>query len=182
VVGTSQHRIGSMGLGTMATANLPVLCVPARMGAVPVEAPVLTPVRTLLVPTDLSALGNAAVRQACRMLAAAGGSIVICHVVLDPRGLTMDERDGLHRNLLALVPAEASRLGIRSRVFLQDSGPPATAIVQAVRRLGCEGIVMSSHGRSGLSGALLGSVAEAVVRESPVPVTVISARASDAGA
>jgi len=182
VVGTSQHRIGSMGLGTMATANLPVLCVPARMGATVAERPVLAPLRTLLVPTDLSALGNSAVRQACRMLAASGGTIVVSHVVPDLRGLTLDERNDLPRNLLALVPAEASRLGIRARVFIHEGGPPATAIVQAVRRLGCEGIVMSSHGRSGLSGALLGSVAEAVVRESPVPVTVVSARAAEGAA
>jgi nucleotide-binding universal stress UspA family protein len=180
VVGTSQHRIGSMGLGTMATANLPVLCVPARLGAIPAEPASLAPLRTLMVPTDLSALGNTAVRQACRMLAAAGGTVVVCHVVFDPRGLTIDERDGLHRSLLALVPAEASRKGIRARVLIQDSAPPATAIIQAVRRLGCDGIVMSSHGRSGLSRALLASVAEAVVRESPVPVTVVSARATDA--
>jgi nucleotide-binding universal stress UspA family protein len=180
VVGTSQHRIGSMGLGTMATANLPVLCVPARLRATPAEPAVLAPLRTLMVPTDLSPLGNSAVRQACRMLAAGGGTIVVCHVVPDPRGLTLDERDGLRRNLLGLVPAEASRLGIRARAFVQDSGPPAPSIVQAARRFGCDGIVMSSHGRSGLSAALLASVAAAVVRESPVPVTVVSARTFEA--
>jgi nucleotide-binding universal stress UspA family protein len=38
---------------------------------------------------------------------------------------------------------------------------------------------MASHGRSGLTGALMASVAEGVVRRSPVPVTVVSARASE---
>jgi len=173
VVGTSQHRIGSMGIGTMVTANLPVLCVPARLGATAVQAPVIAPLRTVMVPTDLSPLGNAAVQQACRMLAPSGGTIVLCHAVTDPRGLTLPERDELHRNLLALLPAEASRMGIRARTFVQESRPAGDAIVQAARRVGCDGIVMSSHGRSGLSGALLASVAEAVVRDSPVPVTVV---------
>jgi nucleotide-binding universal stress UspA family protein len=181
VVGTSQHRIGSMGLGTMVTANLPVLCVPARLGATSAEPARIAPVRTLMVPTDLSSLGNAAVTYACRMLATTGGTIFLCHAVSDPRGLTIAERDELHRRLLALLPAESSRLGIRARVFIQESRPPAEAIVQAARRLGCDGIVMSSHGRSGLSGALLASVAEAVVRQAPVPVTVVSARASEPG-
>jgi nucleotide-binding universal stress UspA family protein len=178
VVGTSQHRLASMGLAAMQSANLPVLCVPARLGAHPVESPTLAAVRTLLVPTDLSALGNAAIRQACRLLAAGGGTIVVCHATDGKAGLSADDREQLRRSLLALVPAEAARLGIRARTFVQESGPPAAAIVQAARRLACDGIVMSSHGRSGLSGALLASVAEAVVRESPVPVTVVSARAS----
>jgi nucleotide-binding universal stress UspA family protein len=182
VVGTSQHRIGSMGLGTMVSADLPVLCVPARLGATGAAAPQIMPLRTLMVPTDLSALGNAAVAHACRMLAATGGTIFLCHAVSDPRGLTLAERDELQWKLLELVPAEAPRLAIRARAFIQESGPPADAIVQAARRLGCDGIVMSSHGRSGLSGALLASVAEAVVRQSPVPVTVVSARASEGAA
>jgi nucleotide-binding universal stress UspA family protein len=179
VVGTSQHRVGSMGLGTMMAAHLPVLCVPAQLGASAAEPASIAPLRTLMVPTDLSALGNAAVAHACRMLAASGGTIVLCHTVSDQRELTAPDRDELHRSLLALVPAQASRLGIRARAFIQESGPPAEAIVQAARRLGCDGIVMSSHGRSGLSGALLASVAEAVVRQSPAPVTVVAARAGE---
>jgi nucleotide-binding universal stress UspA family protein len=182
VVGTSQHRIGSMGLATMVATNVPVLCVPAVMGAMPAEAPAIVPLRTLMVPTDLSSLGNAAVGYACRMLAATGGTIFLCHAVTDPRGLTLPERDALQRDLLALLPAEAAGKGIRARAFVQESRPASEAIVQAARRLGCEGIVMSSHGHSGLSGALLASVAEAVVRQSPVPVTVVSARASEAAA
>jgi nucleotide-binding universal stress UspA family protein len=177
VVGTTQRRIGSMGLGAMQTANLPVLCVPARLGAVSAEPPTLTALRTLLVPTDLSALGNAAIHQACRMLAAGGGTVIVCHATGGKAEATTKSRDELLGTLRALVPEGAARLGIRARTFLQESGPPAAAIVQAARRLACDGIVMSSHGRSGLSSALLGSVAEAVVRESPVPVTVVSARA-----
>jgi nucleotide-binding universal stress UspA family protein len=37
-------------------------------------------------------------------------------------------------------------------------------------------VVMSSHGRTGLSRAVLGSVAEGVIRRSPVPVTVVRAQ------
>jgi nucleotide-binding universal stress UspA family protein len=180
VVGTSQHRLGSIGLRAMRAANVPVLCVPGRLAAVP--APELTPVRTLLVPTDQSAFGNAAVLHACRLLAAGGGTLVVCHAIDGSRPAPPRSPDEIRQELLALVPAEAMRRGIRVRTFVQESGPPAAAIVQAARRLGCDGIVMSSHGHSGLRGALMGSVAEAVVREAPVPVTVISARTTAAGA
>jgi nucleotide-binding universal stress UspA family protein len=179
VVGTSQHRIGSMGLGTMRAASLPVLCVPAQLGATAAEAPALAPVRTLLVPTDLSPLGNAAIGHACRLLAAGGGTLIVCHATGGKGPMTAQERDELRKKMLELVPAEAGRMGILVRTFVQETAPPE-AIIQAARRMGCEGIVLSSHGRSGLSGALLASVAETVVRESPVPVTVVSARASEA--
>ncbi len=52
-----------------------------------------------------------------------------------------------------------------------EVGMPATAIVESVR----EGdvIVMASHGRSGIARWYLGSVAEQVMRQSPVPVMIV---------
>jgi nucleotide-binding universal stress UspA family protein len=51
-------------------------------------------------------------------------------------------------------------------------GRPASAIVEYADEEGVDHIVMGSHGRSGVSRILLGSVAESVVRKAPVPVTV----------
>jgi nucleotide-binding universal stress UspA family protein len=51
--------------------------------------------------------------------------------------------------------------------------PPAEAIVAAARRLGADVIAVGTHSRTGLRHALMGSVAEAVVRSSPIPVLVI---------
>jgi nucleotide-binding universal stress UspA family protein len=45
-------------------------------------------------------------------------------------------------------------------------------IVDAAESTDADHIVMGSHGRSGLSGALIGSVAESVVQSAPVSVTV----------
>lgn len=50
-------------------------------------------------------------------------------------------------------------------------GDPAALIRRAAR--GCDLVIMGSHGREGLSRALLGSVCEAVVRDAPVPVLVV---------
>jgi nucleotide-binding universal stress UspA family protein len=50
-------------------------------------------------------------------------------------------------------------------------GRPATEIVEAAEDV--DHVVLGSHGRTGLSRVVLGSVAEAVTRRSPVPVTVV---------
>jgi nucleotide-binding universal stress UspA family protein len=52
-----------------------------------------------------------------------------------------------------------------------EVGQPAQTIVDYAEEF--DQIIMGSHGRSGVSRILLGSVAETVVRRSPVPVTVV---------
>jgi nucleotide-binding universal stress UspA family protein len=53
-----------------------------------------------------------------------------------------------------------------------DMGRPAGTIVEYAEDEGFDHIVMGSHGRSGVSRILLGSVAETVVRRATMPVTV----------
>lgn len=54
-----------------------------------------------------------------------------------------------------------------------EVGRPARTIVTYAEETGVDHVVMGSHGRSGVTRVLLGSVAETVVRRSPVPVTVV---------
>jgi hypothetical protein len=54
-----------------------------------------------------------------------------------------------------------------------ESGVPAARIVDYARRHDIDLIVMGSHGRTGFSRALLGSVAERVVRLAPCPVLTV---------
>jgi nucleotide-binding universal stress UspA family protein len=54
-----------------------------------------------------------------------------------------------------------------------EVGRPTSTIVEHAAENGVDQIVMGSHGRSGVTRILLGSVAETVVRRSPVPVTVV---------
>lgn len=55
----------------------------------------------------------------------------------------------------------------------QETGPPARTIVEYAEEQGVDHIVVGSHGRSGVSRVLLGSVAEAVARRASVPVTIV---------
>jgi nucleotide-binding universal stress UspA family protein len=52
-------------------------------------------------------------------------------------------------------------------------GRPTRAINEYVEERDVDHVVMGSHGRSGVTRVLLGSVAEGVVRRAPVPVTVV---------
>jgi nucleotide-binding universal stress UspA family protein len=54
-----------------------------------------------------------------------------------------------------------------------EVGKPVRTILEYAEDRAVDHIVMGSHGRSGVTRVLLGSVAESVVRRSPVPVTVV---------
>ena len=54
-----------------------------------------------------------------------------------------------------------------------EVGRPAATIVEVADDLDVDHVVVGSHGRKGVSRLVLGSVAESVVRRSPVPVTVV---------
>jgi len=56
---------------------------------------------------------------------------------------------------------------------LVEPGLPSGAIISFAERENCDLIVMSSHGRSGLSRLLVGSVTEQILRKSPCPVLVV---------
>jgi nucleotide-binding universal stress UspA family protein len=80
-----------------------------------------------------------------------------------------------------LQPAEAllSAAGVdwESEVV---GGDPAAVLVEMVERYGCDAVVMGTHGAGSLRSALLGSVSGALLRHSPVPVTVVRRTEPDA--
>ena len=67
---------------------------------------------------------------------------------------------------------QADEAGVAVETMI-EVGRPANVIVRYAEDHDIDGVVMGSHGRSGVSRILLGSVAETVVRRSPVPVTVV---------
>lgn len=74
--------------------------------------------------------------------------------------------------LLAGARERATAAGVDVETMIKV-GRPASTIVEQAGETGAEGIVMGSHGRAGVSRVLLGSVAERVIRRSPIPVTVV---------
>ncbi|WP_158055840.1 universal stress protein [Halorussus halophilus] len=79
-----------------------------------------------------------------------------------------DESEALFED----AQAEADEYGVEFDTAT-EVGQPSRTIVEYAEEHGFDQIVMGSHGRSGMSRILLGSVAEKVVRRSPIPVTVV---------
>lgn len=68
-----------------------------------------------------------------------------------------------------LVPTDLSEEATRAL----ETGDATSAITSTAEKLGCDLIVMGTHGRTGVSRFLLGSIAEMVVRKAPCPVLTI---------
>lgn len=124
---------------------------------------VAPPARTILLPTDFSDTSRAAARVARAYAAALAANVHLLHVA----GI------GEHATT-ALLTAEAEEFGPRTAVTTALLfGDPAPAIVEYARGHGIDLIVMGTHGRTGVSRALLGSVTERVVRTAPCPVLAV---------
>lgn len=119
----------------------------------------------ILLPTDFSAAAEAAVVVATAMARESGARLHLVHVVppaTDP-SLGSEQLTGLGRQLGTGLAVELALL----------TGRAAQEITAYARDKGIDLIVMSTHGRTGVSRALLGSVAEAVVRLSPCLVLTV---------
>lgn len=144
------------------------------------------PFKKILVPTDLSAFSEPAVCLAVSLAASSGAEIVFVHVwprdfdyeeaqraTHDPalRHHREEEQDH-HRADLDKFVARFTDGSVKKSCVLR-SGPPYLAIAMAAQEFGADLIIMGTHGRSGLSHVLIGSVAEKVVRSAHCPVMTV---------
>lgn len=126
-------------------------------------------VRTVVFPTDFSECSRRAGAQAANVARHFGARLHVIHV--DPPVTAPTP--------VARVATAAADLGGDLDVTTATtSGVPAHAICAYAQRIGADLIVMGTHGRTGVSRAVLGSVAEAVVRHSRCPVMTIPAQAA----
>ena len=89
---------------------------------------------------------------------------------------------GQHLMASALTLAKSAGMACETEIAL---GSPAATLADMADDCGCGLIVVGARGMSGLRGALLGSVSQALVRDATVPVTVVkheqAAREGDEG-
>lgn len=131
--------------------------------------------KRILAPTDFSDLSIRGVRYACQLAKDVGAEITIFNVVIvdesGPNKLEMEEhKQGLDEFVTKNVADAGANLTIRKLV---DAGPAYKAIIDRAENEQIDLIVMSSHGRSGLSRMLIGSVTDKVVRGARCPVLVV---------
>ena len=73
---------------------------------------------------------------------------------------------------LAVIEKDAQAAGVKYSGLFLDSATPWEAIVDTAKKKKCDLIFIASHGRTGLSGLLLGSQAARVLAHSKIPVLV----------
>ena len=150
-------------------------------------------IKTILVPTDFSENSADAIDYAVELALAFKAALHFVYVCQMP-ALATATMDGAIVSLpdwemqfRSAAEAEMAKLvariqGVASSSEVAFGGPPACIVAAAIEH-GADLIVMGTHGRGAVMHALLGNVAERVVRTAPCPVlTVRQSRAAAQGA
>ena len=131
-------------------------------------------IRTILHPTDFSAASEDAFDLACSLAGDYKASVIVLHV-LGPEeesssaeyGERVAIRKAVMQRLHHLQPPQNSLVEIFYRL---EEGDPAKEILRVADETKCDLLIMGTHGRTGLGRALIGSVAETVLRHARCPV------------
>ena len=144
--------------------------------------------RKILVPLDGSALSESVLEHVIAIASGCKVPEVVLIRVSQPLDQTVtiavdyetaSELDNAHREE-AVSYLEQVATGLKEKGLLVNTvvikGKPAEEILNYAQSSGVDMIIMSSHGRSGATRWVLGSVADKVIRHSTVPVIIEPAR------
>lgn len=140
------------------------------------------PPRNILVPIDFSESSEHAATAACSLAAKTGATVHLLHAYVIPvesvgLALTVSQQyvEQFVKESKAQLLELAAKLcpGATLGPVLVESGDPRDVVTHIAKELKAELIVMGTHGRRGLSRALIGSVAEGVVRNAHCSVLVV---------
>jgi universal stress protein A len=141
--------------------------------------------KRILVPLDFSGESRRALPQAIGLAEKFGARIVLVHVVAPVLAPTMPPAMGISLEAVpvpGLRKAAANQLHERGEKLVPPAlyersivsmGHPASEIIAIAERIGADLIVLTTHGRSGITRFLMGSTAEQVVRHAPCPVLTV---------
>jgi nucleotide-binding universal stress UspA family protein len=169
--GVKRMAYGSVAEEVLQGAEVPVLLVN------PNTAPSHT--KRILVPLDGTSIGDAILPLASKVAHAHKSEVVLFEAVSDADDAAgkiearADAKDELNH-------AKRFFGGLRVATKLSGKKAPAEEILGAIKDSGCDLVLLSSHGRSGLAKWLQGSVTEQVVHECRCPVLVKRAITSSA--
>lgn len=141
-------------------------------------------VRRVLAPTGFSPGAEAAVRWAAAVAAAFGAGLTVLHVIdlsdvvplpaAVPGFVSLPLGDIVEQTRRGAEEAMAQLLDRYPQAEpLIREGPPPEVILEVATEVGADLIAMGTHGRTGVDRVIFGSVAEHVVRHSPVPVLTV---------
>ena len=138
--------------------------------------------RHILIPTDGSKLAERGVVHGLALAKSLGAKVFVIFVVEPFSELTGRFQEAVAQyaelrkeqgaSTLDHAANAAKEAGVSCETIQVENGQPHQAIIAAAEEKGCDLIVMSSHGRSGLSMLLIGSVTNKVLTEAKIPVLV----------
>jgi nucleotide-binding universal stress UspA family protein len=144
--------------------------------------------RNILITTDGSALADKAVSHGISLAKAVGAKVTA--LVVEPPFNVFDVPESKIRQMseafaqhaayikehagkvLGQVADAAKAAGVACEPVQLEHDHPYQAIIDTAKGKGCDLIVMASHGRSGISAVLLGSVTSKVLTHTDIPVLV----------
>jgi nucleotide-binding universal stress UspA family protein len=139
--------------------------------------------KNILVPTDLSAHAEEAFDYACELASKLDATVHLVNVIGIPAlgvpelgvAVTSTMIDSMVTENQQALDALVARRRCDAQIgqVMLKTGDARDMIEQAAKELDADLIVMGTHGRRGFSRALLGSIAESVVRSAPCPVLTI---------
>jgi nucleotide-binding universal stress UspA family protein len=140
----------------------------------------------MLVSTDGSAQSESAIRQAMALAKEYGARVTGLHVIQPFSVFAYDVQmiESADVNYMAQAQTRAERylkaidkaakeLNVTCATMAVTDERPYDAIIRTAKAQGCDLIVMSSHGRSGIKAMLLGSETQKVLAHSTLPVLVL---------
>ena len=139
----------------------------------------------IVVPVDGSEPSDAAVALAFQIAKENQAELIFVHAVelnkivalagpaLDP-SIAIDAASQVGTELLENVKKRADQAGLQASTELPED-ECVSSVLEIDRQRRADLIIVGSHGRSGIPRALLGSVAEGILRRSPIPVLVCHA-------
>ena len=178
--GVRRFLLGSVTEKVVRLADVPVLSVKAD------AEPGTISFDDILLPTDGSSGAEAAIELTGTLASETDAAVHLVSVV-DTRSLGIDVGSTAIVDELESVATDAvedgadrlAKMGVEIVETAITHGIPYRAILEAIEDTDADLVVIGTHGRTGIDRYLLGSVAEKLVRTSPVPVMTV--RASDAG-
>lgn len=190
--GIAHALLGSIAEKVIRGAACPVLTVRRKPRRRSRREETAMKIARILVPVDFSRHSLKALAWAIDFAEPFGAAIDLVHVVepiayatpadlyagmATQLGNLLAEQRRSARQQLDELAAKYAKRGVSLRIHLRD-GIAYREIVDAAKQLNADLVVQATHGRTGLSHVLLGSVAERVVRTSECPVLTIRTTAA----
>lgn len=142
--------------------------------------------RHILIPTDGSAMSQAAVEYGVALAKSVGARITVLtvsapfHIFAAEPAMVTDTTEQYAKRVAALARSHldmakkiASLSGIACDTVHVEHDQPYLAIIETAAKQSCDLIVMASHGRKGISAVVLGSETNKVLTHSSIPVLVV---------